>query len=491
MNDSVTGLAYSLSVSNATITGLGTYSATGQLVIPSTVDGHPVVAIGSNAFQGRSGLTSLTIPTSVTSIGDSAFYGCFNVVSAYFLGNSIPDNGTAFKASAGTTIYVKAASNWTATTWGGCTVIKVKITTPPISTVYSENQNTSLTDGVTTVPGTFSWESATITGAGVYTAIFTPNDITLGTLGYSDFADIDVNVLMIDVPPDYTASISVTGNVTILSAPITTDGTLIIPSTIGNNPVTSISPGAFQNNTTLTSVSFPPSITYIGASAFLGCSNLTSVTVPKDTSIGPGAFENTSVIFASIGNSGTRSYKSRYAAMRETTVINDVTVGEYAFKNIASLTAVRIGENVKSIGTGAFNMCSNLTSVYFLGDAILEDHQFDTSTTTIIYVKKDSTGWGDMFSGCSVIKVKVLTLPTSTPIVIGSQLSTSELNPGTATVLGTFSWNEPTQIFWGAGNYYVKFTPNDPELLDYSVIFAVAVAVAPLVKHNYTVYFRK
>ena len=67
----------------------------------------------------------------------------------------------------------------------------------------------------------------------------------------------------------------------------------------------------------------------------------------------------------------------------------------------------------------------------------------------------------------------------------------------TSTVPGTFSWNEPTQIFEGAGNYDVKFTPTDPELSDYSFVFSVAVdaavvvAVAVAVKHNYSVYFRK
>jgi hypothetical protein len=215
------------------------------------------------------------------------------------------------------------------------------------------------------------------------------------------------------------------------------------------------------------------------------------VTVPKNVSIGPGAFENsTSVIRVSIGDSGAaRSYKSRYVAMRVTEVSNDVTVGENTFRNDTSLTVVIIGENVKSIGTGAFNGCSNLTSVYFLGNAIPDNNPFDSSQTTIIYVKKDSTEWGTSFSGCPVIKVDIITSPTSTPIVIGSQLSTSELNLGTATVPGIFSWNEPTQIFGGSGDYDVKFTPDDSELLDYSFVFTVAVVVA--VKHNYSVYFRK
>jgi hypothetical protein len=52
----------------------------GNVVIPSSVkyDGktYSVTSIGIGAFSDCSGLTSVTIPNSVTSIGESAFYGC-------------------------------------------------------------------------------------------------------------------------------------------------------------------------------------------------------------------------------------------------------------------------------------------------------------------------------------------------------------------------------------------------------------------------------
>lgn len=55
-------------------------SYSGSVVIPSTVtyDGttYTVTSIGSSAFEGCSGLTSVTIPESVTSIGYSAFEDC-------------------------------------------------------------------------------------------------------------------------------------------------------------------------------------------------------------------------------------------------------------------------------------------------------------------------------------------------------------------------------------------------------------------------------
>ena len=66
-------------------------------------------------------------------------------------------------------------------------------------------------------------------------------------------------------------------------------GNVEIPETVTHNgveyKVTEISEGAFQNNTGLTDVSIPASITSIGANAFAGCTNLKSITVYNTTPI--------------------------------------------------------------------------------------------------------------------------------------------------------------------------------------------------------------
>ena len=67
--------SYSLDESgDATITGYR--GAGGDVEIPETLDNHPVVTIGGGAFRSTSNITSVTIPSSVTTIGGNAFWSC-------------------------------------------------------------------------------------------------------------------------------------------------------------------------------------------------------------------------------------------------------------------------------------------------------------------------------------------------------------------------------------------------------------------------------
>lgn len=72
---------YNITNSKATITDCST-GASGEIIIPSTLGGYPVTSIGYDAFDGCTGLTSVTIPDSVTSIGAGAFDKCQNIYYA-------------------------------------------------------------------------------------------------------------------------------------------------------------------------------------------------------------------------------------------------------------------------------------------------------------------------------------------------------------------------------------------------------------------------
>ena len=83
------------------------------------------------------------------------------------------------------------------------------------------------------------------------------------------------------------------GEYTVSGIGTCTDTEILIPTTYNGMPVVSVEASAFLNNTAITSVVLPDSITSIGENAFNGCISLTSVTFGKNsqlTSIGPGAF---------------------------------------------------------------------------------------------------------------------------------------------------------------------------------------------------------
>lgn len=68
------------------MTSIGNYAFVGCKGLTSITIPDSVTSIGERAFEGCSGLTSITIPDSVTSIGGSAFYNCTGLTSITFNG---------------------------------------------------------------------------------------------------------------------------------------------------------------------------------------------------------------------------------------------------------------------------------------------------------------------------------------------------------------------------------------------------------------------
>ncbi len=238
-----------------------------------------ITSIGEYAFFGCNSLTDITIGDRVTSIGDKAFYSCGSLTSI-----TIPDSVT----SIGTEVFYLCKNLETVTIGDGVTSIG--------SDMFSK------CSGLTTVT------------------------IGAGVTSISAFSD-SKGLTKIIVDADNTKYKSIDGNL------YTKDGKTLIFYAIGK---------------TETSFAIPDGVTTISMSAFRNCSNLTLVTIPESvTSIGGSAFENCSGLMSMI-------------------IPDSVTfVGSYAFHNCTGLTTVVIGKNVKSIGIYAFYECWYLTHANF------------------------------------------------------------------------------------------------------------------------------
>ena len=174
-------------------------------------------------------------------------------------------------------------------------------------------------------------------------------------------------------------------------------GALVIPSTLGGCPVTTIGNSAisachkitsvtipdsvktikgwaFQSCSKLESATIPASVTSIGTSAFRSCVKLASVTIPEGvTELGAGAFENcnslTSVtIPGSVKLIGELAFEG-CDGLTSVTIMDGVeTIGAEAFRDSFALTSVTIPASVKTIEANAFAGCTSLEAVNGLTD---------------------------------------------------------------------------------------------------------------------------
>lgn len=153
------------------------------------------------------------------------------------------------------------------------------------------------------------------------------------------------------------------------------DGCSSLASIALPDSVTQIGYRAFMNCEALTSVVIPEKVTRIEEETFRFCSNLSNVTLPEGiTTIGKNAFGDCSSM-ATISLPSTvstiREYAFQGAGLTSLGVTEGTkTIGEYAFFSCKSLAEIEIPSSVTKIYNGAFNACSKLEKIYYVGTLV-------------------------------------------------------------------------------------------------------------------------
>ena len=444
-----------------------------------------VTSIGNCAFRDCNSLSSITIPNSVTSIGTDAFAHCYNLSSVTIPSSVTSIGDMVFMCCYGLTSIIVQKDNPKYDSRNDCNAI---IETNS-NTLIVGCQNTVIPNSVTNIAG------HSFTDCHSLTSITIPESVTSIQNGAFSFCPGLTSIIVEKDNPKYDSRND-------CNAIIETNSNTLIAgckNTVIPNSVTNISGYAFYGCSSLTSITIPGSVTSVGDNAFFSCTKLTNITVEKGnkkydsrnncnaiietnsntlivgckntvipnsvTSIGKNAFNGSDISSINIPNSvtsiassafsNTQWYNSQpngviYAGsvlyrykgtmpanthivikegtkgiaegafnscsnLSSITIPNSVTnIGEWAFGSCSGLTSVTIPNSVTSIGSYAFSYCSGLTSITIpksvssIGICTFRDC---TSLTSVTIPNSVTTIENYAFSGCSGLTS--VTIPNS------------------------------------------------------------------------------
>ncbi len=353
-----------------------------ELEVPSRVGvGYFVTQIGNSAFQFKS-MSVVVLPTTVTSIGDYAFYRCEDLTEIRGGGNIASIGKGAFS---------------------GCTSLESFTIPEGVPEIGSDAfYNCAKLEEVAVPASVGSIADCAFSGCGKLmfvnyggsaaqwngTPIGSGNDpLTQAAIRYAS-GPIMATGICGETGDNVTWTLDNTGKLTVSGTGRMRDRVMfetpptpeyawypvkdLITSAVIGSGVTNVGSGAFYELTNLTSVEIPSGVTEIGDSAFNNCSSLTSVTIPEGvTVLGKGAFFSctglTDVsIPASVTSIGFGAFT--YCDLSSVVIPAGVTViAGRTFEWCGELTSVTIPASVTRIEESAFLECRKLTDVYYGG----------------------------------------------------------------------------------------------------------------------------
>ena len=348
----------------AAVTNLGTYFKSTAITVFDELEYFTnLTSLPNTAFYGCTSLVSITLPASVLALGNGSFYNCTSLATMTVYAETPPTVGTNAFKNVPTNMVVQVLCEaydayHNADGWSGFANIQGFGPMCPITFADANVKALCVANWDANGDGELSYdEAAAVTDLG---QVFRSNNTI------TSFNELQ-----------YFTGLTSIGNKAFLNCTNLTS--VEIP-----NSVTSIDYWAFYYCTSLTSVEIPNSVTSIVRDAFYYCTGLTSIEIPNSvTSIGTNPFTGCRGLEQIVVASDNAYYDSRencnaiintstnalVTGCKNTVIPNSVTsIGGYAFYNCTGLTFLTIGNSVSTIGSSAFAHCNRLNSITVLAE---------------------------------------------------------------------------------------------------------------------------
>ncbi len=429
-----------------------------DLVIPSVYAGAAVTHIADEAFRDATGLITVVIPDSITSIGSAAFAGCSKMITITvpFIGSSVDVDydmhfGYLFSSSTNSESYLYVPSSLrTVVVTGGdrigdeafynCTMLTDIILPDSVMSIGNKAfyycttlKALVLPNGVTSI-GEYAFyncnqlESINIPNGiteikqyTFYACAFADVRLPAGLQSIGDYAFYSTALTAIEIPNGVTSigirafsgcpltTVALPDSIETIENGAFADCSSLTSITLGNG-VTSIGDSAFNHCYRLTSIIIPDSVKSIGDYAFNDCYDLISITIGSGvTSVGESTFSGCSGV---IQIENGVSYVDKWVIDCDPSVTEVILradtagIADWAFRGCCNMTSIEIPQSVKAIGEGAFSGCGKLTDIT-LPDCItvINDHTFESCSALVSITIPDGVTYigVNAFSNCSML----------------------------------------------------------------------------------------